>query len=68
MVDWCIRRGLTIDTAGVVILVPGPAFALPDGMFDELLSVFVEAVGYVLSWNPRFDVIALHLLDDLNSV
>jgi hypothetical protein len=32
------------------------------------LSMLVEAIRDVLFWNPRFDVVALHLLDDLNGV
>jgi hypothetical protein len=37
-------------------------------MLDPFLCVLVEAVCDVLFRNPRFDVVALHLLDDLNGV
>ena len=32
------------------------------------LSVLVEGISNILSWNQRFDVLVLHLLDDLQSV
>lgn len=30
--------------------------------------MLIEVVGSFLSWNPVFDVLALHLLDDLDRV
>jgi hypothetical protein len=37
-------------------------------MLDPFLRVLVETVRDVLFRNPRFDVVALHLLNDLNGV
>ena len=59
---------LTIDTTGLVVTVPRSAFALPDCVLDPLLRVLVETVCDVLSGHPGLDVVALHLLDDLEGV
>lgn len=65
---WDANRRLTVDTAGVVVAVPGSAVGFPHCVFDPLLCMLVKAVCNVLLWHPRFDVIALHLLDYLDSI
>ena len=37
-------------------------------MLDPLLHMGVEVIRNVLSRGPRFDVLVLHLFDDLNGV
>jgi hypothetical protein len=37
-------------------------------MLNPLLRMLVEAIGNILFRHPRFDMVALHLLDDLNSI
>jgi hypothetical protein len=58
----------TIDAPGLIVLVPRSTIRLPNGVLVPFLSVLVEAVGDILLRNPRFDVVALHLFDDLNSI
>ena len=57
-----------VDAPGLVVLVPGSAGAFPDGVFDPFLGVLVEGVGDGLAGDPGFDVVALHLFDDLDGV
>jgi hypothetical protein len=60
--------GHTIDTTCLVVAVPGSTVALPDCVLDPLLRVLVEAICDVLTRHPGLDVVALHLLDDLNTI
>lgn len=62
------RIVLTVDSAGLVVAVPRPTIALPNSVLDPLLRVLVKAIGDILLGYPRFDVVTLHLLDDLNAV
>ena len=63
-----MREEHTVDTTCLVIAVPGSAVALPDCVLDPFLGVLIEAVCDVLARYPGFDVVALHLLDDLDTV
>ena len=57
-----------IDSVSLVVLVPGPTVFLPDSMLDPLLDMVVEEVGLLLVRHPAFNVLVLHLLDDLDGV
>jgi len=57
-----------VDSACIVVSIPTSTVLCPDCMLDELLTVLVEEVGNVLLGSDRFDVLALHLLDELDGV
>jgi hypothetical protein len=63
-----LESGHTVDATSFVVPVPRSAVALPNCVLDPLLCVLVEAICDVLTGYPGLDVVALHLLDDLNTV
>lgn len=55
-------------TAPASILTPGIAVLLPDSALEPALSMIIELIGDILLGDKVFNVVKLHLGDDLEGV
>ena len=56
------------DTIRLVVLEPAPAILRPHCPLDPLLNVLVELAGHVGTRDQAFNLVSLHLVEDVDDV